>query len=127
MEIAALIAVGLLVVIAVFQVALALGAPLGGAAWGGQHPGVLPTRLRVASGMAAVVIYPLVILLVLASAGLIAGGWLPGTGKAVMWGLVAFFGLGTLANGASRSRAERYWAPVSLIIAVSGGIIASGM
>ena len=40
--------------IAGFQLALALGAPLGHAAWGGAHR-VLPHRLRLASAIAAVV------------------------------------------------------------------------
>jgi hypothetical protein len=43
-------AVGFLT-IAVFQAALALGAPLGRAAWGGTHPQA-PTGLRVASAVA---------------------------------------------------------------------------
>lgn len=110
-----------------FQIALALGAPLGSAAWGGRHDGVLPTRLRVASGVAAVVMYPLIILLVLASAGLIEVVWLPGIGKAGMWILTGLFTVGTVANFASRSKRERYWGPVSLVVAVCCGIVASGI
>ena len=55
-QIAALVAVVLLGVIVVFQAALALGAPLGYAAWGGAHPGALPPRLRTASAVTALVI-----------------------------------------------------------------------
>ena len=62
MEAASNVAVVLLGVIAIFQLGLALGAPWGKAAWGGQNPGVLPTGLRVASGLAAVVVYPLIAL-----------------------------------------------------------------
>lgn len=40
--------------IAGFEVALALGAPLGRAAWGGTHV-YLPTGLRIASGAAALI------------------------------------------------------------------------
>jgi hypothetical protein len=40
------------VVIAIFQIALAAGAPLGRASWGGAHAGQLPTGLRVASAVA---------------------------------------------------------------------------
>jgi hypothetical protein len=39
--------------IAAYQVALALGAPFGSAAWGGAHPGTLPPGLRVASDVGA--------------------------------------------------------------------------
>ena len=81
MAVAAIVAVVLLAVVAVFQSALALGAPLGRAAWGGQHEGVLPTRFRVASGVAGLVVYPLTILFVLASSGQITANWVPGTGK----------------------------------------------
>lgn len=104
---------------------MALGAPLGKAAWGGQHEGVLPTRLRVASGVAAVVVYPLIIVLVLASVGRIAGEWLPWTGTAVTWVLAGVFTVGGMANLASRSKIERYWAPISLVIAGCCGIVAT--
>jgi hypothetical protein len=41
--------------IAAFQIALAAGAPLGHAAWGGSHAGQLPVGLRVGSGVAVAV------------------------------------------------------------------------
>ncbi|HET9880007.1 MAG TPA: hypothetical protein VFQ81_11990 [Candidatus Limnocylindria bacterium] len=50
----AVIGTVLLAVIAMFQLALAAGAPLGAMAWGGGHPGVLPPRLRVASAVVGV-------------------------------------------------------------------------
>jgi len=126
MTIAAIIAVVLLGVIDVFQLALALGAPLGYAAWGGQHPGVLPMRLRIASGVAALVLYPLVIVTVLGSARLIAGDWLPGGGTVVMWVLAGVLFLGALANFASRSPLERVWGPVALAVAACCAVIAVG-
>jgi hypothetical protein len=120
----AIIAVVLLGVVSVFQVALALGAPLGNAAWGGKHDGVLPVGLRIASAVVGVVVYPLIGAFVLASAGLIEADWMPGTGKAGMWVLTGFFSLGAITNFASRSKAERYWGPVSLAIAICCGLIA---
>jgi hypothetical protein len=71
-----------------------------------------------------VVVYPLIGVFVLASAGLIEVDWMPGTGKAGMWVLTGFFGLGAIANFASRSKPERFWGPVSLAIAVCCGFIA---
>jgi hypothetical protein len=124
-NVAAIVAVVLLAVVEVFQIALALGAPLGFAAWGGQHQGVLSARLRIASGVAAAVVYPLIILFVLASAHLIEANWLPRTGKTGMWVLSGFFTLGALANFASASEKERFWGPVSLIIAACCGIVAT--
>ena len=124
MNLTATVAVVLLGVVSVFQIALALGAPWGNAAWGGQHDGVLPVRLRIASAVVGVVVYPLIGAFVLASAGLIEADWMPGTGKAGMWVLTGFFGLGAIANFASRSKAERIWGPVSLAIAICCGLIA---
>ncbi len=126
MTVAAFVAVALLAVIIVFQVALALGAPLGYAAWGGRNPGALPMPLRIASGVAALVIYPLIIIAVLASAGLIEADWLPGDRAVLMWGLASFLVLGARANFVSRSPRERLWGPVALAIAVCCGIIAAG-
>lgn len=127
MQVAGVISIVLLGVLGVFQLALALGAPWGRAAWGGQNEGVLPGRLRVSSGVAGIAIYPLMVLYVLTSSELIEGDWLPGTGPVAMWILVAFFGIGTLANFASRSRIERIWGPVSLTIAICCVVIAVGI
>jgi len=123
---AAMLAVVLVAIIAVFQLALALGAPLGNASWGGRNQGVLPRRLRIASGVAAIVVYPVIALYVLASADLIDLEWLP-IGATGMWILTGFFTLGTVANLASRSGLERFWAPVSLVVAVCCAIVAIGM
>jgi hypothetical protein len=119
---AAWVAVSLIAVVDVFQLALALGAPAGAAAWGGSYSGVLPTRLRVASGFAALFFYPAVVVLVLDSGGVIDVGW--GVGPPWMWVIAGFFALGALANVVSRSRIERIWAPVSAVIAFCCGVIA---
>lgn len=124
---AAILAVVLLVAIAAFQLALAFGQPWGAAAWGGQHPGVLPRRFRIASGVAAVVVYPLVIALVLASAGIIGDGWLPVDGTLIMWGLAVLLGVGAVMNFVSRSAPERRWGAVALTIALCCVIIALGV
>ena len=123
MTIAAIVAVVLVAVVGVFQLALAVGAPLGKAAWGGKREGVLPPALRIASGVAAILVYPLIALFILASAELIAVDWLP-TGKVGMWIVTAFFTLGAVTNFASRSKAERIWGPVSLVVAICSAIIA---
>ena len=124
---AAILAVVLLVAVAAFQLGLAFGAPWGAAAWGGQNPGVLPQPLRIASGVAAVIVYPLIIALVLASAGLIDDGWLPVDGTVIMWGLALLLGVGAVMNFASRSRPERRWGAVALTIALCCVIIALGL
>jgi hypothetical protein len=124
-EIAAVIAAVLLVVLTVFQVALALGAPAGAAAWGGSHPGVLPTRLRAASAVVGVFFYPPLALLLLDAGGVIDIGW--DVSPLWLWVLAGLFTLGTLANAASRSKVERIWAPVSLVLAICCAVIAVAM
>ena len=125
MVIAAWIAAALIVVLTVFQLALALGAPAGAAAWGGSHPGVLPTRLRVASGFVAVFFYPVVAMELLYVADVVDFGW--DVSQLWIWVLAGLFVLGALANFASRSRIERIWGPVSLVLAVCCAVIAVEM
>jgi hypothetical protein len=126
-EVAAVAVSVVLAALAVFQVALAAGAPVGRAAWGGRHRGVLPARLRIASGLVAFVVYPIIILAVLDATGFLDWDVLPGNGAPVMWTFVALFTFGALANLVSRSMLERLWAPVSLAIAVCCAFIAAGL
>ena len=125
MEIAGWVAAALIAVITVFQLALAVGAPGGAMAWGGSYPGVLPTRLRLASALVAVFFYPPVAILVLDSAGVIDLGW--NVSSMWMWVLAGLFALGAIANFASRSKIERIWGPVSLALGVCCAVIAVGM
>jgi hypothetical protein len=125
METAGWVAAALIGVVTVFQLALALGVPAGAAAWGGSNKGVLPTRLRVASGLVAVLFYPPVAILLLDASGVIDVGW--DVSSLWIWVLAGLFGLGALANFASRSRVERWWGPVSAAIAVCCVVIALGM
>ncbi|MEX1280438.1 MAG: hypothetical protein AB1Z57_07005 [Acidimicrobiia bacterium] len=125
MEVAAVVALVLVVVLVGFQLALALGVPWGAAAWGGAHAGVLPTGLRVASGVAGVVVYPAIGWLLAVAGGLVDPGWEAPVWA--LWVLVGFFGLGAVVNAISRSRPERIWAPVSLLLAITSAVIALGM
>jgi hypothetical protein len=103
--------------IAAFQAALALGAPLGRAAWGGIHAR-LPVKLRVASAL-AVGVWVLAALIILGR----AGAWVSPLPPAfARWGTWILFGVNLLAalvNFASHSSWERFlWAPAALILAV---------
>jgi hypothetical protein len=126
MTFAGALAAGLLTAVAIFQLALALGAPFGRTAWGGRNEGVLPKKLRIASAITAVVIYPAIIAYVLAAAELVDLPWLP-TEPIGMWILAGLFTLGALGNLASRSKVERIWGPVSLAIASCCATIALQM
>ena len=110
--------------LAIFQLALALGAPLGRFAWGGQHR-VLPARLRVGSAV-AIVIYALIAVIALVRVGAI--DVLPDLLATVaMWVVFAYFVLGIVLNAASRSKAERaVMVPVTIVLAVLSFLIAMG-
>ena len=103
---------------AAYQAAIALGAPLGGASWGGAYDGQLPIGLRIASG-AAVGVYVLAALIVLGRGGF-QGVPLPyGVLRWGTWALVGLMFVGMLMNLASSSGWERFGlGPVTLILGV---------
>ena len=108
-------AVGFLT-IAAFQLALALGAPLGRAAWGGTHA-QLPTGLRIASALAFGV-WALAALIILERAGIHAFALPTGLLRWGTWILVGVLALGAVLNFALPSGWERYlWGPVAVILA----------
>lgn len=124
MDVVTLVAAVLLAVLIVFQAALALGAPWGVVAYGGVCPGVLPRGFRINSLVFAAAIYPVVTLYVLDAGGAVAVDWLPGSRPVVLGILSGFFGLGALANAFSRSRPERWWAPVAATLSVCCAVLA---
>ena len=104
-------------VIAIFQAALALGAPLGRAAWGGTRTH-LPTGLRVAS--AAAVFFWLFAALIVLGRTEFQVSPIPDTiARWGTWILVGVLLVGALMNFASSSRWERFlWGPLALVLAV---------
>ncbi|WP_430645128.1 hypothetical protein [Agromyces sp. GXS1127] len=114
----------ILAALAVFQLALALGAPIGRFAWGGQHR-VLPTRLRIGS-LVSIVIYAGIVLLAFDRVGAI--DVVPDVVSQVgMWVVFGYFVLGIPMNAISRSRPERLtMTPVVTALAVLSLIIALG-
>jgi hypothetical protein len=123
MAVIAIIAATLLGVIAVFQIALAVGAPWGAASWGGRHPGKLPTGYRIGSAIAGLFFYPAVAVFILDSAGVL-GDETSSDGGAGLWVLVGLFGLSTVINFISPSKVERIWAPVALVLTACCAILA---
>lgn len=107
----------------VFQVALALGAPIGRLAWRGRHR-VLPGRLRMASAASAGVTV----------LGAVTVGQAAGLGpdllpapvlRPLLIGFAALFGLSVIGNAVSDSRAERlHGVPVALAVVLSTAILA---
>ncbi len=109
--------------LAVFQLALAVGVPWGRFAWGGQHAGVLPTGYRIGSVIAAIVVAGIG-LIALDLAGIV--DVLPnGVAQVLAWVAFGLFALSLILNGISRSRLERYtMTPVALVLAVLSFLLA---
>jgi hypothetical protein len=113
-----------LLLLAVFQLALACGAPLGRFAWGGQHR-VLPPRLRVGSAV-SILIYALIDVIAWDRVGAIDVFPEPFS-EVAMWVVFAYFALGILMNAISRSKPERFtMVPVTIVLAGLSLLIALG-
>ena len=115
--VAAILFCVLMVALAIFQLALIAGVPIGQLAWGGQDR-VLPARKRVGS-VTSIVLYALFSIVVLQRAGLVAIIPIQGIVDIGIWVLVAYFALGIVMNALSRSKPERWtMAPLSLLLAI---------
>jgi len=102
--------------LAIFQILLAVGFPLGRFAWGGKHR-VLPGKLRISS-LASVAILGVAAWILLARAGHVAPGSEPLVVRIIAWVFTGYFGLNVLMNLASKSRLERaIMTPVALLLA----------
>jgi hypothetical protein len=113
--VAAVLACLVLGALAVFQLLLVVGAPLGRFAWGGKHR-VLPAPLRAGSAV-SIAIYALLATVVLARAGLVSPGVPSGVVRTATWAVVAYLLLGAGLNLASRSKPERaLMSPVSAVL-----------
>jgi hypothetical protein len=126
-SLAAVAFAAILAAVAVFQIALIAGAPLGHLAWGGQDR-VLPPRKRGGS-VVSVVLYVAFAMLGLERAGVI--DLLPPGADTflviAMWVVAVYLALGILLNLASRSKPERYvMTPVAAVLAVLGVLVALG-
>lgn len=120
---AAILFTVLISMLAVFQLALVAGAPLGDYAWGGRHPGRLPARLRIGSA-ASTLLYGFFALVVLDRAGML-DVFPSGFSRVAVWAVFGILVLSTLANLASRSAKERLaMTPIAALLAVLAFIVA---
>ncbi|MCR2786119.1 MULTISPECIES: hypothetical protein [unclassified Microbacterium] len=111
-----------LALLAVFQLALVFGAPLGHFAWGGQHR-VLPARKRIGS-VISILIYGIMAVVAWDRVGAIS--IFPDQfSQVAMWVIFAYSTLGILMNAISRSKPERYtMVPVAVALSVLSFLIA---
>jgi len=124
---AAVAAAALLMGVAIFQAAVALGAPLGDYVWGGFTQGELSPIFRVASAFAAISL--LWIALVVLTRAEIAVPITPAPAhrlKAITWTIAGFMVLNTIGNLASQSSSEQLlMAPITALLAVLIALVAA--
>jgi hypothetical protein len=124
-SIAALVFCTILFALALFQAALAAGAPLGRFAWGGRTAR-LPTQLRIGS-LVAILIYAAFALIVLDRAGVV--DVLPGESisHVGIWVVAGYLALGVIMNAVSRSAPERFtMTPIALALLGLSLVVALG-
>jgi hypothetical protein len=123
MIIAVILYFALTAIAALFQIALALGAPWGEYAMGGRYPGKLPSNLRIAAVIQMAVL-ALLALIVFVRSGLGFDTFFPAS-RVAIWFVVAFFVLGTILNLVTPSKRERMiWAPVNIVLLVVSVFVA---
>ncbi|GAB2815736.1 hypothetical protein GCM10027022_02230 [Alpinimonas psychrophila] len=124
-SIAAITFTVLIALLAIFQLALVFGAPLGRFAWGGQND-VLPPRLRRGS-IIAVVLYAAFSLILLAASGVLVIPVLGPVGGLLCWMITVYLSFGVVMNALSRSRPERFvMTPVAMVLFACALIVALG-
>lgn len=110
--------------VALFQLAIVLGAPVGEYAYGGQHQGILPKRFRIIS------VFSMLIMLAVAGHYMAQLGvfspLLDEAGNAIAnWGFVAFFALSALMNNISKSEKEkRVFGSITIAMLLSAILVA---
>ena len=127
-ETVALIVAALFAFLALFQVALALDAPWGAHAYGGrvvQEDGTLPTRWRVASGIAAVVLV-LFGWVMLARGGVVDSSVDETLLTVLAWMVVAYMAINTAMNLSSKDAIERWlMASITGALVILGAVVAA--
>ena len=113
--VAAWVFAGLTGVVALFQLALALGAPWGAYAMGGKFPGVFPPPMRIAA-LVQIALLAAIAGVVLTRAGVALTAWRPAASW-LAWVVVGLMAVGVVLNLITQSRKERMiWAPVAIVL-----------
>lgn len=111
--------------LAVFQLALVFGAPLGRFAWGGADR-VLPRAKRIGSAV-SIVLYAVFAWVFLMKAGLVPLVLPEIVVDVASWVIVGYFALGIPLNAISRSKPERYtMTPVVVVLFGLSLVVALG-
>ncbi len=119
----AYIFIGLTVIITGFQLALALGAPLGEYTLGGRFPGKLPGKMRVAA-LIQILILLLFAAIVISKSGLAFESFY-NVARIGIWFVFAFFIFGSIVNFSSPSKKEKQiMGPLNIIALISTFMVA---
>jgi hypothetical protein len=122
-QLAAIIITILLAGIAVFQVLLTFGYPMGEATMGGRYK-VLPKPLRIASAVSAIILL-LMGYVYLQRANVISSNIDNLPTNVLVWVFTGYLGINTLANLASKSKKEKLiMTPISAIACILGVFVA---
>jgi hypothetical protein len=110
-------------IVSLFQLALALGAPWGKIAMAGKYPGKFPNKMRIAA------VFQMFILLFFIWIALVKSEKLnldwKGFADKMIWVVVSFSLIASVLNIITPSRWERIiWAPVCLIMLITSILIA---
>jgi hypothetical protein len=115
----------LTLIVILFQIALALGAPWGNYAMGGKYPSKFPISMRIIAVFQAVVLAFLGII-VLSRSDLAVYQWYEFSHSGI-WFVVAFSVISSIMNLTTRSKGERaIWAPVAITMVITSLIVALG-
>lgn len=123
MIVAANIFIVLSIAIAIVQLALALGAPLGEYTMGGKFPGKLPKKMRWLAILQIIIL--LVFVFIVTSKSGIAFENYYHFARIGIWFIVVFFIFGSIVNFTSPSKKERLiMGPANIIAVISTLIVA---
>lgn len=123
---AALYAVIGFAILFLFQVLLAVGVPLGKAAFGGASAALSP-QLRAASALSALLILGAIWTVLARSGRIAAGRRARSISRWLIWGFAALFSLSAFANFTSSSPWERFgWGPFAVGLVACCVIVALG-
>lgn len=123
MTVFAFVFIGLALGITLFQIILALGAPLGEFTLGGKYPGKLPGKLRVAALLQIAIL--LIFTMMIASKAGLAFASLYGVARIGAWVVFAFFIPGSIMNLSSPSKKEKLvMGPLNIIALICAFMVA---
>lgn len=111
------------IAIAIFQVVLALGAPLGEYTLGGKYPGRLPNKLRIAAVFQILILF-IFTMTVVSKSGIAFEAFYT-MARIGIWVVFAFFIMGTILNLSSPSNKEKIvMGPLNIIALICSFMVA---